>query len=68
MYGKLSIGGYVIMDDWSWFPSRTAVEDFFKVHDIQEEIKDIDVSSAYWKKTKDVKVQYWRYEQSKFTG
>ena len=67
MYAKLSVGGYVIMDDWSWFPSRTAVEDFFKVHGMNETIIDIDSASAYWKKTRDVQVQYWRYEQSKFT-
>jgi hypothetical protein len=67
MYEKLSVGGYVIMDDWFRFPSRTAVEDFFKVHRMKEEIIGIDKMSAYWKKTETVKVQYWRYEQSKFT-
>lgn len=66
LYDKLSIGGYVIMDDWFGFPSRTACEDFFKVHGINPTIVPIDKLSAYWKKTEDVSIQYWRYEQSKF--
>eukprot|EP00560_Eucampia_antarctica_P000568 CAMPEP_0197836816 /NCGR_PEP_ID=MMETSP1437-20131217/30079_1 /TAXON_ID=49252 ORGANISM="Eucampia antarctica, Strain CCMP1452" /NCGR_SAMPLE_ID=MMETSP1437 /ASSEMBLY_ACC=CAM_ASM_001096 /LENGTH=326 /DNA_ID=CAMNT_0043443291 /DNA_START=411 /DNA_END=1391 /DNA_ORIENTATION=+ len=66
LYDKLSIGGYVIMDDWSWFPSRTACEDFFKVHGIEPEIIQIDKLSAYWKKTVEVDIQYWRYEQNQF--
>ncbi len=66
LYDKLSLGGYVIMDDWFGFPSKTAC-DFFAVHGIKPEIIRIDTLSAYWKKTEDVKIQYWRYEQSKFT-
>jgi len=66
LYEKLSIGGYVIMDDWRTFPSRTACEDFFKVHDIQPDIIAIDQNSAYWKKTEEIKIQHWRYEQNKF--
>lgn len=31
LYDKLSIGGFVIMDDWYGFPSKTACEDFFQV-------------------------------------
>ena len=65
-YDKMSIGGYVIMDDWFGFPSRTAVEDFFKVHGISPEIIAIDSIAAYWKKTEDIQIQYWRYEQNKF--
>jgi len=69
LYDKLSIGGYVIMDDWfDYFPSKTACEDFFAVHGIKPEIIPIDKFAAYWKKTEDVQVQYWRYEQSNFTS
>jgi hypothetical protein len=67
LYDKLSIGGYVIMDDWFGFPSKTACEDFFVVHGIQPQIIAIDKISAYWQKTEHVQIQYWRYEQSKFT-
>lgn len=66
LYDKLSIGGYVIMDDWFAFPSKIACEDFFMVHGIKPEIIPIDGLSAYWKKTEEVQVQYWRYEQSNF--
>lgn len=66
LYEKLSIGGYVIMDDWNGFPSRTACLDFFKAHGISPEIVPIDTLSIYWKKTEQIKVQYWRYEQLQF--
>lgn len=66
LYDKLSIGGYVIMDDWFGFPSKIACEDFFDVHGIKPEIIPIDGLSAYWKKTDHIQIQYWRYEQSKF--
>lgn len=65
-YDKLSIGGYVIMDDWGGFPFRTACEDFFTVHGIQPDIVPIDSLSAYWQKTQEVDIQYWRYQQNKF--
>lgn len=66
LYDKLSVGGYLIMDDWFGFPSKDACEDFFRVHKMKVEIIRIDQLSAYWKKTEQVEVQYWRYEQSKF--
>ena len=66
LYGKLSIGGYVIMDDWNGFPSKTACEDFFEVHGISPEIVPIDNIAAYWQKTEEVEIQFWRYESSKF--
>mmetsp|Transcript_8541 Transcript_8541/g.16335 ORF Transcript_8541/g.16335 Transcript_8541/m.16335 type:complete len:391 (-) Transcript_8541:30-1202(-) len=67
LYDKLSVGGYVIMDDWFGFPSKIACEDFFKVHNIQPTIVPIDNLAAYWQKTEQVEIQYWRYEQLKFT-
>lgn len=66
MYCELSIGGYVIMDDWFGFPSRTACNDFFELHGISPDIIPIDSLSAYWRKTENVDIQYWRYKQSKF--
>ena len=54
------------MDDWFGFPSKTACEDFFEVHGIQPNIVSIDQLSAYWKKTEEVDIQFWRYEQNKF--
>ena len=66
LYDKLSIGGYVIMDDWFGFPSKIACEDFFRVHGINPEIKVIDQLAAYWQKTEEIDIQMWRYKQSKF--
>jgi len=66
LYSKLSVGGFVIIDDWYGFPAKVACEDFFMVHGINPEINKIDPLAAYWKKTEHVDVQYWRYEQSKF--
>ncbi len=66
LYEKLSIGGYVIMDDWNFHPSKTACEDFFKAHNISPAIIEVDKLSAYWQKTEQVNVQYWRYEQLNF--
>ena len=66
LYDKLSVGGYVIIDDWFGFPARTACEDFFKVHGINPKITAIDNLAVFWMKTEEVTVQHWRYEQSKF--
>lgn len=66
LYDKISVGGYVIIDDWVRCPARRACEDFFKVHEINPEIVKIDNLSAYWKKMQQVEVQFWRYEQSNF--
>ena len=68
LYDKLSVGGYVIIDDWNGpFPSKTACEDFFKVHGISPHVVPVDRVGAYWKKTEEVVVQYWRYQQGVFT-
>lgn len=66
LYDKLSVGGYVIMDDWANFPSKHACNDFFKVHGISPDIIAIDSISAYWKKTEEVELQYWRHEKNQF--
>jgi hypothetical protein len=54
------------MDDWEGFASKVAVEDFFAVHGMKEEIIPIDEKSAYWRKTKEVDIQAWRYKEGKF--
>ncbi|HTB32155.1 MAG TPA: TylF/MycF/NovP-related O-methyltransferase [Bacteroidia bacterium] len=53
LYPKLSIGGYIIIDDWGAVPScKKAVEDYRKEHQITDEIIPIDWTGVYWKKTK----------------
>ena len=51
LYPKLSIGGYVIIDDYNAFKNcRQAVIDFRNQQNIQEEIIEIDKESVYWRK------------------
>jgi hypothetical protein len=52
LYPKLSIGGYIIIDDYKIQACRKAVEDYRARHKITEKIIDIDGVSAYWKKEK----------------
>ncbi len=51
LYSKVSVGGYVIIDDYGLGPCRKAVEDFRNSHNINEEIVRIDASSVFWQKT-----------------
>ena len=46
-YDKLSIGGYVIIDDWG-LPAEAASRDFLRVHGVSPQIVRIDYSSVYW--------------------
>lgn len=56
LYPKLSIGGYIIIDDWGAIPVCTkAVEDYRRQHNITEEIIIVDWTAIYWKKERDVK-------------
>ncbi len=66
MYEKLSVGGYVIIDDWFGFPAKIACEDFFQVHGITPKIVVIDINGVYWQKTQEIVVQMNRYDQRKF--
>jgi hypothetical protein len=51
LYPKLSIGGFVIIDDWGAVPAcKKAVMDFRSQNNITEEIQTIDWCGVYWKK------------------
>ncbi|MBL0056989.1 MAG: class I SAM-dependent methyltransferase [Chitinophagaceae bacterium] len=51
LYPKLSVGGYLIVDDYGAVPGcKQAVHDYRQQHNITEEIIDIDGSGVYWKK------------------
>jgi O-methyltransferase len=52
LYEKLSIGGYVIIDDYCIESCRKAVHDFRKFKKIEDEMIDIDGSGVFWKKSK----------------
>lgn len=51
LYGGLSIGGYLIIDDYFQIdPCREAVDDFRREHGIAEPIEAIDWSGARWRR------------------
>ncbi len=53
LYDRLSIGGYVIVDDYGAVPScQKAVSDFRAQRAIDEPICDIDWTGIFWRKTR----------------
>lgn len=51
LYDKLSIGGYVIVDDYNVVEGcKKAVHDFLSGRSLQPEIHEIDGVGVYWKK------------------
>jgi hypothetical protein len=51
LYGKLSVGGYVIVDDYCIPACRQAIHDFRTQHNINDEIKTIDGDGVYWRRS-----------------
>jgi Macrocin-O-methyltransferase (TylF) len=54
LYDRLSIGGYVIIDDYgqdSWTYCRRAVDDFRLERHIQDPLIVVDSTCAYWRRT-----------------
>lgn len=55
LYPKLSVGGYIIVDDFGAVRAcRKAIGDYRKAHGIEEPIEQVDWTGAYWKKTRDI--------------
>ena len=51
LYPKLSVGGYVIIDDYGAVPGcKAAVEDFRAEHGITEKPEQIDWTGVFWKR------------------
>ncbi len=51
LYGRLSPGGYLIVDDYGVVPGcRQAVEDYRREHGITAPIEQIDQWGVYWRK------------------
>lgn len=51
LYPKLSVGGYVIIDDYIMPGCQQAVHEFRKIHDIEHDpLEPIDEWSAYWRR------------------
>lgn len=51
LYPKLSVGGYVIIDDYALHTCREAVKDFREDRGITDEIKEIDWTGVFWQRT-----------------
>ncbi len=51
LYPKLSVGGYVIVDDWCLPACKRAVEDYRKAHHITDKIMKVDWASVYWQRS-----------------
>ena len=53
LYSKLSIGGYLIVDDYGAIPScKKAIHDYREKHQITEEIIPVDWTGVFWKKAR----------------
>jgi len=51
LYPKLSIGGYIIIDDWGVVPTaRRATEDFRAANRITEPVLGVDGAAGYWRR------------------
>ena len=51
LYDKLSVGGFVIVDDYFLEPCARAIHDFRDARGIKDEIIDIDGAGSYWRKS-----------------
>ena len=52
LYPKLSVGGYVIIDDYDALPAcKEAVHDYRRSQNITEEMQPIDWAAVYWRRS-----------------
>lgn len=55
LYPKLSVGGYVIVDDYGGVPGcRRAVDDFRSATGIVDELRRVDWTGVYWRRGTEV--------------
>ena len=55
LYDKLSVGGYVIIDDYGedlWTYCRKAVDDYRRERDIEEPMIRVDLKCFYWRRAR----------------
>jgi O-methyltransferase len=51
LYPKLSLGGYLIVDDYGAVPAcRQAVHDYREANGIDDEIRSVDWTAVYWRR------------------
>jgi len=52
LYSRLSVGGFVIVDDYHAIRGcKEAVDDFRAAHGITDELKQVDWTCRYWRKS-----------------
>jgi O-methyltransferase len=52
IYPKLSVGGYLIVDDYGAVPAcKKAIHDYRDAHGIKDPFKEIDAAGVFWQKT-----------------
>jgi O-methyltransferase len=51
LYPKLSVGGYVIVDDYALAPCKAAIDDFRTEHGISDPITKVDWTGIYWQRS-----------------
>jgi hypothetical protein len=51
LYAKLSVGGFVIVDDYCIKNCAAAISDFRRQYDISDQIVEIDGTGVYWRRT-----------------
>jgi len=54
LYSKLSVGGFLIVDDYCIENCRKAITDYRASNNIKDEIIDIDGTGVFWQKSADV--------------
>jgi hypothetical protein len=52
LYPRLSVGGFLIVDDYGFDPCRQAVADYRDANGIHEPIESIDWLGAYWRRAR----------------
>lgn len=57
LYAKVSVGGYIIVDDYILGPCKQAIHDFRARYDVHEPIEAIDGAGVYWRKQTEVRSQ-----------
>lgn len=51
LYPKLSVGGYLIVDDYNAVPAcKKAIHDYRDAHGIKDPLQEIDLAGVFWKK------------------
>jgi O-methyltransferase len=52
LYHKVSVGGYVIVDDYySWPGCQRAVQEYLAAHHLKVDIRQVDWTCCYWQVT-----------------